>query len=79
MPGFVKMADKFKKEKGVDIVACVAVNDSYVMDAWATDQKIGDNIVMLADGSANLANGNLVSVSLWIAFGLKGKKSRNQN
>jgi peroxiredoxin len=49
------------------------------MDAWATDQKIGDNIVMLADGSANLANGNLVSVSLWIAFGLKGKKSRNQN
>ena len=52
------MEDKFKKEKGVDIVACVAVNDSYVMDAWATDQKIGHNIVMLADGSANLANGN---------------------
>ena len=57
------MADKFKKEKGVDIVACVAVNDSYVMDAWAKDQKIGDNIVMLADGSGNLAKGNLFPTS----------------
>jgi peroxiredoxin len=33
VPGFMKMADKFKKEKGVGIVACVAVNESYVMDA----------------------------------------------
>ncbi len=51
------MADKFKKEKGEDIVGCVSVNDSYVMEAWGKDQKVGDNIVMLADGSGNLANG----------------------
>ncbi|MEA5520852.1 peroxiredoxin, partial [Limnoraphis robusta CCNP1315] len=52
LPGFIYNADKFK-EKGVDSIACLSVNDPWVMDAWAKDQKSGDKIVMLADGALN--------------------------
>jgi peroxiredoxin len=52
MPSFIYNADKFKA-KGVDAIACLSVNDPWVMDAWAKDQKAGDTIVMLADGSLN--------------------------
>jgi peroxiredoxin (alkyl hydroperoxide reductase subunit C) len=51
LPGFVQKAAEFKA-KGVDAIACVAVNDVFVMSAWAKDQGVGDQIVMLADGSA---------------------------
>jgi peroxiredoxin (alkyl hydroperoxide reductase subunit C) len=51
LPGFVEHLDALKA-KGVDKVICMAVNDPFVMGAWAKDQKVGDGIVMLADGSA---------------------------
>lgn len=51
LPGFVTQAAALK-EKGVDAVACMAVNDAFVMRAWAKDQGITDQVVMLADGSA---------------------------
>jgi peroxiredoxin len=51
LPGFVTHAAEFKA-KGVDVVACIAVNDVFVMGAWRKDQSIGDEVVMLADGSA---------------------------
>jgi peroxiredoxin (alkyl hydroperoxide reductase subunit C) len=51
LPGFVQEADALKA-KGVDTIACMAVNDAFVMGAWAKDQGVGDKIVMLADGSA---------------------------
>jgi peroxiredoxin len=51
LPGFVEQADALKA-KGADVVACVAVNDAFVLNAWAKDQGVGDKIVMLADGSA---------------------------
>jgi len=51
LPGFVQQADAYKA-KGVDIIACMAVNDAFVMGAWAKDQGITDQVVMLADGSA---------------------------
>jgi peroxiredoxin (alkyl hydroperoxide reductase subunit C) len=51
LPGFVKHAAEFKA-KGVDKIVCMAVNDAYVMGAWAKDQKTGDSVVMLADGDA---------------------------
>jgi peroxiredoxin (alkyl hydroperoxide reductase subunit C) len=41
------------KAKGVDTVACMAVNDAFVMGAWGKDQGVGENIMMLADGSAD--------------------------
>jgi glutaredoxin/glutathione-dependent peroxiredoxin len=40
------------KAKGVDVIACVAVNDAFVMDAWATANEVGDKILMLSDGNA---------------------------
>ena len=51
LPGFVQNAEALKA-KGVDTIACIAVNDAFVMGAWGKDQKIGENIVLLADGSA---------------------------
>ena len=51
LPGFVQKAGELKA-KGVDTIACMAVNDPFVMEAWGKDQAVGDNVMMLADGSA---------------------------
>ena len=51
LPGFVQEAQALKA-KGVETVACVAVNDAFVMAAWGRDQGVTDEVVMLADGSA---------------------------
>ena len=56
LPGFVQKADEIKA-KGVDTVACMAVNDPFVMEAWGKDQNVGDKVLMLADGSAKFARG----------------------
>lgn len=50
LPGFVQNADAIKG-KGVDTIACLSVNDAFVMGAWGQDQSTGDNVLMLADGS----------------------------
>jgi len=50
LPGFVEHAAELKA-KGVDRIICLAVNDAFVMGAWAKDQKTGDAIIMLADGA----------------------------
>ena len=50
VPGFLKNAQALKG-KGVDTIACLSVNDAFVMGAWSKDQGVGDNILMLADGS----------------------------
>jgi len=51
VPSYLQNFDKLKA-KGVDTVACMSVNDAFVMGAWARDQKTGDKIRMLSDGSA---------------------------
>ncbi|MDN3652947.1 peroxiredoxin [Thalassotalea ponticola] len=51
LPGFVVHFDEFKA-LGVDQVACVAVNDAFVMDAWGKSQN-AENLLMLADGDAS--------------------------
>jgi len=51
LPGFVAHADAIRA-KGVDTIACLSVNDAFVMDAWGKDQGVGDKVLMLADGSA---------------------------
>ncbi len=53
VPGFVQKADEIKA-KGVDTIACLSVNDPFVMGAWGKDQGVGDKVLMLADGSAGL-------------------------
>jgi peroxiredoxin len=54
LPGFVTHADELKK-KGVDVIACLSVNDAFVMDAWGKAQNCGDKVLMLADGNADFA------------------------
>ncbi len=51
LPGFNEHLADFKA-KGVDTVVCLAVNDAFVMGAWAKSQDISPDILMLADGSA---------------------------
>jgi len=54
LPGFVDLADQIKA-KGVDTIACTAVNDVFVMNAWGKHGGVGDKILMLADGNADYA------------------------
>ena len=51
MPSFLNNAEAIRS-KGVDTIACISVNDVFVMNAWGKAQNVGDQIVMLADGSA---------------------------
>ena len=51
LPGFVEKADEIKA-KGVDAVACIAVNDAFVMKAWGKSQNADGKVEMLADGNA---------------------------
>ena len=50
LPGFVNNHQDLKA-KGVDTVACLSVNDAFVMDAWGRDQHVDDKVMMLADGN----------------------------
>jgi peroxiredoxin len=54
LPGFVEHAQAFL-DKGVDTIACIAVNDAFVMGAWGKDQGTEGKILMLADGSGDFA------------------------
>ena len=51
LPSFVQHAAALKA-KGVDLIACMAVNDAFVMGAWGKDQGVDGKVTMLADGSA---------------------------
>lgn len=50
VPGYKQHAAELRA-KGVDTIACVSVNDVFVMKAWGADQGAGDDIIMLADGN----------------------------
>lgn len=54
LPGFVANADEIKA-RGVDTIACLSVNDAFVMGAWGQDQNVGDKVLMLADGNADFS------------------------
>lgn len=54
LPGYVSNADAIGA-KGIDTIACVSVNDVFVMKAWGEDQGVGDKVVMLADGAGEFA------------------------
>ena len=54
LPGFVQLADQLRA-KGVDTIACVAVNDVFVMNAWGKASGVGDKVLMLADGNGDYA------------------------
>lgn len=54
LPGYIKNAADIKA-KGVDTIACMSVNDAFVMDAWGKDRGVGDKVLMLADGNGEFA------------------------
>ena len=54
LPGFVQQAAALKA-KGVDTIACMAVNDVFVMNAWGKASNVGEGVLMLADGNATYA------------------------
>ena len=54
LPGYVEAHDALKA-KGVHVIACVSVNDAYVMAAWGRDQMVGARIRMLGDGNGEFA------------------------
>ena len=50
LPGFIEH-NKELRDKGIDVVACVSVNDPFVMNAWGEDRKVGEEVLMLSDGN----------------------------
>ena len=52
LPGFKEKAQDLRA-KGVDQIACISVNDVFVMGAWGKDQDAGDDVLMLADGNGD--------------------------
>ena len=52
LPGFVDNADALHA-KGIDTIACMAVNDVFVMGAWGKDRGVGDKVALLADGNGD--------------------------
>ena len=48
LPGYLNNIDRFKY-KGIDLIACIAVNDPFVMNAWGKKQNVQENILMLGD------------------------------
>ena len=63
VPGFLQNADALAA-KGVDTIACVSVNDAFVMGAWAKDQGTGGKVEMLGDGSAELTKAMGIELDL---------------
>src|SRR5678816_4185034 len=56
LPGFVEKAGELR-QKGIQEVACVSVNDAFVMGAWGKDQGAGDKVRMIADGNGEFTRG----------------------
>src|ERR1700721_245171 len=54
LPGYLGLADKLRA-KGVDTIACMSVNDVFVMNAWGKAQRVAGKVMMLADGNGDYA------------------------
>lgn len=74
LPGFVARFDELRG-KGVDVIACLSVNDVHVMRAWGREHDALGKVVMLADGNAALSRALGVDVDL-SAFGMGVRAAR---
>lgn len=73
LPGYVEHYEEFKK-RDVD-VACMAVNDAFVMQAWAADRGVPDGLLMLADGNADFSKAlGLEANASKFGMGLRSKR-----
>jgi peroxiredoxin len=73
LPGFVMQADEILA-RGVDRIACIAVNDAFVMGAWGNAQGTGDKILMLSDGNGEFA----AATGMELDLGVIGLGTRSQ-
>ncbi|KAJ6845314.1 putative peroxiredoxin-2E-1, chloroplastic [Iris pallida] len=63
LPGFVQSSSELRA-RGVDVIACVSVNDAFVMKAWKEDLKVGDEVLMLSDGNGDFTRALGVELDL---------------
>jgi peroxiredoxin (alkyl hydroperoxide reductase subunit C) len=74
LPGYIEHAQDFAA-KGVATIVCMAVNDAFVLGAWARSQGVGSEIIMLADGSAEFTRALGLELDL-VARGLGVRSQR---
>lgn len=74
LPGFVRQAAELRA-KGVDSIACMSVNDVFVMDAWGKDQNVDGKVIMLADGNGDYAKALDLQMD-GTAFGMGSRSQR---
>ena len=74
LPGYLELSDKIRA-KGVDTIACMAVNDVFVMNAWGKQSGTGDKVLMLADGNGDYARAlGLELDAKGFGMGLRGQR-----
>ncbi|HWC33836.1 MAG TPA: peroxiredoxin [Mycobacteriales bacterium] len=74
LPGYVEHGAELKA-KGVDTIACIAINDAWVMEAWGQAHGVGDDILMLADGNGEFtAAMGLTADMSGIGLGTRSKR-----
>lgn len=74
LPGFITHCEEIM-DKGVDQIACLSVNDPFVLQAWAENQKVEDSIQMLADGNGDFTKAMGLGMDL-TALGLGYRSQR---
>jgi len=74
LPGFRDQAEALKG-KGLDAIACVSVNDVFVMDAWGKSQDVSGKVVMLADGNGDFTRALGLEMDA-SGFGMGGRSQR---
>lgn len=74
LPGFIENAQAFF-DKGVDTIACMSVNDAFVMGAWGKSQSADGKVVMLADGNGDFSKAmGLEMDASGFGMGIRGKR-----
>ena len=73
LPGYIEKAAEFKG-KGFDLIACLSVNDAFVMGAWGKQQNAGEAVMMLADGSGEFTK----AIGMEFDLGARGMGVRSQ-
>ena len=74
LPGYVDLATEFNA-RGVDTIACMAVNDVFVMAAWGKDREVGDKVLMLADGNGDYSRAlGLELDATGFGMGMRGQR-----
>lgn len=73
LPGYVANADKLR-DKGIERIICLSVNDAHVMQAWGEQQNVGDRVMMIADGNADFSRA--IGLEADLSAGGMGLRSR---